>query len=74
MGKTASYTQQEIQKKISQRLDQDIFEANIRHMAGHCRKRQVAAGAIGLCCSTISEAEWMSADGIRGLLWTTQRG
>lgn len=107
VGKTASYTHQEIEKKIVQRdfggltkqdlptpvlvLDQELFESNVRRMAEHCKstgialrahvkvhrsadigKRQVAAGAIGLCCATISEAEWMSANGIRGLLWTTQ--
>lgn len=106
-NKAVSYSQDDIEKKISRRdfrglnkqdlptpilvLDQEIFEKNIRHMSQHCKstginlrahvkvhrsadigKRQVEAGAIGLCCATISEAEWMSANGIHGLLWTTQ--
>lgn len=107
IGKTASYTQDEVEKKIARRdfrglakqdlptpvlvVDQEIFDKNILHMAQHCEatgknlrahvkvhrsadiaKRQVKAGAIGLCCATISEAEWMSANGLQGLLWTTQ--
>jgi D-serine deaminase-like pyridoxal phosphate-dependent protein len=42
------------------------------HRSADIGKRQVAAGAIGLCCATIAEAELMSANGIKGLLWTTQ--
>lgn len=42
------------------------------HRSADIGKRQIEAGAIGLCCATISECEWMSANGLRGLLWTTQ--
>jgi 3-hydroxy-D-aspartate aldolase len=33
--------------------------------------RQVAAGAIGICCATIGEAEVMVAGGIKGVLVTS---
>jgi D-serine deaminase-like pyridoxal phosphate-dependent protein len=42
------------------------------HRSADVGKRQIEAGAIGLCCATIAECEWMSANGLRGLLWTTQ--
>jgi D-serine deaminase-like pyridoxal phosphate-dependent protein len=42
------------------------------HRSADIGKRQIEAGAIGLCCATIAECEWMSANGVRGLLWTTQ--
>lgn len=42
------------------------------HRSADIGKRQVEAGAVGLCCATIAECDWLSANGIRGLLWTTQ--
>jgi D-serine deaminase-like pyridoxal phosphate-dependent protein len=42
------------------------------HRSADIGQRQVKAGAIGLCCATIAECEWMSANGISGLLWTAQ--
>jgi len=35
-------------------------------------KAQVAAGAIGLTCSTIAEAELFSGAGFKGMMWTKQ--
>ena len=42
------------------------------HRSADIGKRQVAAGAVGLCCATIAECEWMHRNGISGLLWTAQ--
>lgn len=71
-------------------LDLDVFEANLRLMAEHCRKhgialrahakshksveiakRQRAAGAIGLCCAKLGEAEALAAGGIDSILLTS---
>jgi D-serine deaminase-like pyridoxal phosphate-dependent protein len=68
----------------------DLFEANLKTMADHCRadgcgfrphakthkcpeiaKRQVAAGAVGVCVATVPEAEAMVAAGIAGVLLTS---
>ena len=68
-------------------LDLDIFEANVRHMAGACQRhgvawrphakchkspaiaqRLLAAGAIGMTCAKLGEAEVFAAAGIRDLL------
>jgi D-serine deaminase-like pyridoxal phosphate-dependent protein len=72
-------------------VDQDMFQANIKHMADTAKsnninvrphvkvhksvdvaKHQVNAGAIGLTCATIAEAELFSGAGIKGVLWTKQ--
>jgi D-serine deaminase-like pyridoxal phosphate-dependent protein len=72
-------------------VDQDMFQANIKHMADTAKgnninvrphvkvhksvdvaKHQVSAGAIGLTCATIAEAELFSGAGIKGVLWTKQ--
>jgi D-serine deaminase-like pyridoxal phosphate-dependent protein len=72
-------------------LDLDLFEANLKKMAEHCKqqgihlrahvkihkspevsKRQVAAGAIGVCCATIAECELMVNHGLKGVLFTCQ--
>jgi 3-hydroxy-D-aspartate aldolase len=72
-------------------VDQDMFQANIKHMADTAKgnginvrphvkvhksvdvaKHQMAAGAIGLTCATIAEAELFSGAGIKGVLWTKQ--
>jgi 3-hydroxy-D-aspartate aldolase len=72
-------------------VDQDMFQANIKHMADTAKsnninvrphvkvhksvdvaKHQVNAGAIGLTCATIAEAELFSGTGIKGVLWTKQ--
>ena len=42
------------------------------HKSVNVGKRQVAAGAIGLTCATIAEAELMSGGGIKHVLWTKQ--
>ena len=42
------------------------------HKSVDVAKHQVAAGAIGLTCATIAEAELFSASGIQGILWTKQ--
>ncbi|MBK9167151.1 MAG: alanine racemase [Bryobacterales bacterium] len=42
------------------------------HKCPEVSKRQVALGAIGVCCATIAEAELFSASGIKGVLWTCQ--
>jgi D-serine deaminase-like pyridoxal phosphate-dependent protein len=41
------------------------------HKCVEIAKRQVAAGAIGVCVATVAEAELMAAAGIRGLLLTS---
>lgn len=41
------------------------------HKCAEIARRQVAAGAIGLCVATVSEAELMAAAGIPGLLLTS---
>jgi len=41
------------------------------HKCVEIARRQIAAGAIGVCCATISEAELMSKAGIPGLLLTS---
>lgn len=72
-------------------LDLDIFENNIRAMAGYFNdkkarlrphvkshktpeiaKRQIHAGAIGVTCAKLSEAEVMAAAGISGILIANQ--
>jgi D-serine deaminase-like pyridoxal phosphate-dependent protein len=71
-------------------VELDLFEANLKTMADHCRragcafrphakthkcpeiaKRQVAAGAVGVCVATVPEAEAMVAAGIGGVLLTS---
>ena len=42
------------------------------HKTPEIAKRQMAEGALGICCATIREAEVMSAAGIKGLLITSQ--
>jgi D-serine deaminase-like pyridoxal phosphate-dependent protein len=42
------------------------------HKSVDVAKYQVAAGAIGLTCATIAEAELFSGAGIKGVLWTKQ--
>jgi D-serine deaminase-like pyridoxal phosphate-dependent protein len=42
------------------------------HRSADIAKQQVAAGAIGLCCATISECELMVNAGLPGILWTCQ--
>jgi D-serine deaminase-like pyridoxal phosphate-dependent protein len=71
-------------------VDLDLFEANLRRLAAHCRqagcgfrphakthkcpeiaRRQVAAGALGVCVATVAEAEAMAGAGLRGVLLTS---
>src|ERR1700744_3163663 len=42
------------------------------HKSVDVAKHQVAAGAVGLTCATIAEAELFSGAGIRNVLWTKQ--
>ena len=42
------------------------------HKSVDVAKHQVAAGAVGLTCATIAEAELFSGAGIKGVLWTKQ--
>lgn len=42
------------------------------HKTPEIAKRQIAAGAVGICCATIREAEAMSAAGIGGILITSE--
>jgi len=71
-------------------LDLDIFEENVRRMAGfftgdvklrpHIKthkcseiaQRQVKAGAIGITCAKLSEAEVMAAEGLDDILIANQ--
>jgi D-serine deaminase-like pyridoxal phosphate-dependent protein len=41
------------------------------HKCPEIAKRQLAAGAIGVCCATVVEAELMAAAGITGILLTS---
>jgi D-serine deaminase-like pyridoxal phosphate-dependent protein len=41
------------------------------HQSVNIASRQIAAGAIGICCATIGEAEVMAAGGVRGMLVTS---
>ena len=41
------------------------------HKSPHIAKLQSQAGAVGLCCASLREAEVMAAEGIEGLLITT---
>ena len=41
------------------------------HKSTEIARRQLAAGAIGLCCATVREAEVMAAAGLDGILVTT---
>jgi 3-hydroxy-D-aspartate aldolase len=41
------------------------------HKCPEIAKRQIAAGAIGVCCATVPEAELMAAAGISGILLTS---
>jgi D-serine deaminase-like pyridoxal phosphate-dependent protein len=41
------------------------------HKSVNIAARQIAAGAIGICCATVGEAEVMAAGGIRGVLVTS---
>ncbi len=42
------------------------------HKCPEISKRQIALGAIGVCCATIAECELMTASGVRGVLHTCQ--
>jgi D-serine deaminase-like pyridoxal phosphate-dependent protein len=42
------------------------------HKSPEIAKRQIARGAIGVCCATIAECELMVNAGIRGVLFTCQ--
>src|SRR5262245_52567542 len=42
------------------------------HRCPEIARRQVAAGALGVACAKLGEAEVMAASGIRGLLITTE--
>lgn len=42
------------------------------HKSVDIARRQVAAGAIGITCATIAEAELMSNAGVKHVLWTQQ--
>jgi 3-hydroxy-D-aspartate aldolase len=42
------------------------------HKSVDVAKYQIAAGAVGLTCATIAEAELFSGAGIKGVLWTKQ--
>jgi D-serine deaminase-like pyridoxal phosphate-dependent protein len=41
------------------------------HKSVNIAERQIAAGAIGICCATIGEAEIMVAGGVKGVLVTS---
>ena len=41
------------------------------HKSARIARRQIAAGAVGLCCATVREAETMAAAGLDGILVTT---
>ncbi len=42
------------------------------HKSPDIARRQVAAGAVGVCCQTVAEAEAMAAGGIADILLTNQ--
>src|SRR2546425_2845026 len=42
------------------------------HKCPEIARRQIAAGALGVACAKLGEAEGMAAGGIRGLLITTE--
>src|SRR5215510_13002919 len=42
------------------------------HKCPEVARRQMAAGAVGICCATIREAEAMATAGINGLLITSE--
>jgi D-serine deaminase-like pyridoxal phosphate-dependent protein len=42
------------------------------HKSIEVAQRQISAGAIGLTCSTIAEAELFSNAGMKGMIWTKQ--
>src|ERR671931_2322284 len=42
------------------------------HKCAEIARRQIAAGALGVACAKLGEAEVMAAAGIRGLLITTE--
>src|SRR2546428_261390 len=42
------------------------------HKCPEIARRQIAAGAVGICCAKVGEAEVMTASGIRNILVTTE--
>jgi len=42
------------------------------HKCPEIARRQIAAGAVGICCAKVSEAEVMAAAGVRNVLITTE--
>src|SRR5437870_4728855 len=42
------------------------------HKCPEIARRQIAAGAVGICCAKVGEAEVMAASGIRNMLITTE--
>jgi D-serine deaminase-like pyridoxal phosphate-dependent protein len=49
------------------------FRPHIKvHKCPEIAKRQMASGAVGVCCATIAECELMISSGIHGVLWTCQ--
>lgn len=41
------------------------------HKCAEVARRQIAAGAVGVCAATVAEAEYLIAEGIRGVLLTS---
>ncbi|HEY4911476.1 MAG TPA: alanine racemase, partial [Methylomirabilota bacterium] len=42
------------------------------HKSPEIARRQIATGAVGICCAKVGEAEVMAAAGIRNILITTE--
>ena len=70
---------QQVLERNLHRMSQQMKSSGF-HLRAHCKvhksvdiaRRQMALGAIGICCATIAEAELMSSAGIQGTLWTCQ--
>ncbi|MEX2263240.1 MAG: alanine racemase [Bryobacteraceae bacterium] len=62
-------------RRMSGHLKQKSFNLRAHckiHKSTDLAKRQIALGAIGICCATIAESELMVNAGIPGVLWTCQ--
>ncbi|MEM9587286.1 MAG: alanine racemase [Planctomycetota bacterium] len=56
---------------MAQRHDVRLRPHGKTHKSIEVALRQMAAGAIGICCATLLEAEWFHDGGITGLLMTS---
>ena len=61
----------QIMMEHCQRTGQKLRPHTKSHKSSELAKKQVEAGAVGVCCATLREAEAMTASGLKGVLLTS---